>query len=199
MIACNATPLIYLARAGKLDLLKPLGPIYIPGEVKKEVVDEGKRLAKQDAWVVEKAINDGWIVVKGAKPLSLAIKLEAGEAAAISLAKELRLPLLIDEAAGRAAAKLAGVDVKGTLFVLLKAMETQLLTLPEFLETLDSMVTGGFRLRQELYVHAVKHAVEIAEKMGKTPRRRRPVKSMNGRFKDLPEFKREEEWERDNQ
>jgi len=63
MIVSNATPLIYLAKVGKLELLKIFGKVYIPEEVKVEVVDKGKSLGKQDSYVVEKAIKEGWIKV----------------------------------------------------------------------------------------------------------------------------------------
>ena len=50
VIVSNATPLIYLAEVGRLDLLRKLYPkVYISSEVKKEVVDIGKKLKKIDA------------------------------------------------------------------------------------------------------------------------------------------------------
>ena len=41
MIVSNATPLIYLAKVGKLDLLKIFSRVVIPKEVKVGVVDRG--------------------------------------------------------------------------------------------------------------------------------------------------------------
>ena len=44
-VVSNATPLIYLAKVDKLNLLKSVfSNVFIPEEVKREVVDEGKRL-----------------------------------------------------------------------------------------------------------------------------------------------------------
>ncbi|GAH92010.1 unnamed protein product, partial [marine sediment metagenome] len=49
-IVSNSTPLIYLAKTNKLGLLKIIyNEVFISEEVKKEVVDEGKRLKKLDA------------------------------------------------------------------------------------------------------------------------------------------------------
>ena len=42
-VVSNATPLIYLAKIGKIDLLrKVFKEVFIPEEVKVEAVDEGK-------------------------------------------------------------------------------------------------------------------------------------------------------------
>jgi hypothetical protein len=45
MIVSNASPLIYLAKVGKLELLKIFGEVVIPEEVKVEVVDSGRNTA----------------------------------------------------------------------------------------------------------------------------------------------------------
>lgn len=64
----NATPLIYLAKAGKLHLLRAVfGEVLIPEEVKVEVVDRGKELGKKDAYAIEAAIEEGWLVVEPAR------------------------------------------------------------------------------------------------------------------------------------
>ena len=79
---CNATPLIYLAKIGRLDLLRLVfGRVLIPEEVRREVVDEGKRLGKADASVVEAALQGGWIEVHQAKPVRMPIALHPGEEA----------------------------------------------------------------------------------------------------------------------
>ena len=50
MIVSNASPLIYLAKVGKLELLKIFGEVVI------EVVDKGKMLEKADAYIVENKV-----------------------------------------------------------------------------------------------------------------------------------------------
>jgi predicted nucleic acid-binding protein len=161
-IVSNATPLIYLARVGRLELLKVFGDVFIPEEVKYEVVERGKELNKKDAYLVEKAIGEGWLKVKKAEAVDIPIKLEAGEMAAISLAKNLGIPeVLIDEAPGRAAAELVGLTPRGTLFVLLKALEEGKITLDELLDLLDDLVKEGFRLKEEVYLEAIRKAREI--------------------------------------
>ena len=59
-IVSNATPLIYLAKTDKLNLLRGFAKqVVIPEAVFREVVTEGKRLGEKDAYRVEKCINQG--------------------------------------------------------------------------------------------------------------------------------------------
>lgn len=98
VIASNATPLIYLAKSGNLHLLREVfKEVYIPIEVKAEVVNRGKRLGIPDAQVVEDAIERGWIKIQEAEPIDTPIRLDDGESAALSLAKSLETDVLIDE------------------------------------------------------------------------------------------------------
>lgn len=163
MIASNATPLIYLSKVGKLELLKRVfGEVYIPEEVKREAVDRGKELKRRDALLIEKAIEDGWLRVSKAEPVKIPIELDAGETAAISLAKKLGgQEVLIDEVSARTAARLLGLEPRGTIFVLLKTMEKGGMDMDEFLETLNELVKHGFRLREEVYLEAIRKAREI--------------------------------------
>jgi len=159
-VVSNATPLIYLAKAGKLDLLeKVFGIVFIPEEVKAEVVDKGKLLGEKDAYVVEKAISEGWLKVLAVEDIEVPLSLDRGERAVLSLAKKLRLKMvLLDEVAARSAAKLLDLTPRGTVFVLLKGLEKNELDLDEFLEVLDTLIRHGFRLKEEVYLEAVKEA-----------------------------------------
>jgi predicted nucleic acid-binding protein len=163
-IASNATPLIYLAKAGKINLLKKVfGEVFIPQEVKTEVVDKGKRLGQKDAYIIEAAITEGWLKVLNAKPIKIPIKLEQGETATIALAKNLKLKeVLIDEVSARTAARLMNLKPRGTIFVLLKVLEKNEIDLNELLETLNSLIKHGFRLKEEVYLEAVREAGRIA-------------------------------------
>ena len=164
-IVSNATPLIYLSKIGRLDLLRDIfGEIIIPKEVKTEVVDRGKELKKKDAYIVESAIKDGWIKVKENKLIEVAIDVQRGERAVISLAKNLGMgDVLIDEVSARTSAKLEGLHPRGTLFVLLKALKNDLIDFDDFLECLDKLISEGFRLKEEVYVSAIREAKRIID------------------------------------
>jgi predicted nucleic acid-binding protein len=163
-VVSNATPLIYLAKVNRLDLLVNIfTQVIIPQEVKNEVVDKGKMLSKKDAYLVEKAISEGWIKVLNTDIVAIPIELDPGEIAALSLAKNLGLKeVLIDEASARAAARLLGLTPKGTLFVLLKALQKTQIKEEEILEILNQLLKEGFRLKEEVYLEALKEAKQIA-------------------------------------
>lgn len=165
-VVSNSTPLIYLAKINKLDLLKSLfNEVFIPQEVKNEVVDKGKILGKKDAYLVEKAISEGWLKVLTAETVAVSIELDPGEIAALSLAKKLGLKeVLIDEASARASARLLDLTPRGTLFILLKALQKEEIDQEEFLEVLNQLLKEGFRLKEEVYLEALKEAKKIATK-----------------------------------
>lgn len=163
-IVSNASPLIYLAKVGRMGLLRRVfGEVLIPDEVKVEVVDRGKELGEGDAYIIERAINEGWLRVLSAEPMEIPIRLERGEVAVLSLAKKLGLrEVLVDEVSARTAARLLDLTPRGTVFVLLRALEGKELDLNEFLDLLSKMVRQGFRLKEEVYVEVVREARRIA-------------------------------------
>jgi predicted nucleic acid-binding protein len=163
VIVSNAAPLIYLAKAGELGLLRKLfGKIHIPEEVRVEVVDEGKRLKRKEALMLEKAIEEGWVKVSKVKSLKLPIKLERGEVAALSLAKlSGAREILVDETSARTAAKLLGLKPRMVIFVLLRALERGDFDLDGFLEAMNGLVREGFRLREEIYLETIRRAGKI--------------------------------------
>jgi len=162
-IVANATPLIYLVKIGKINLLKRIfGMVLIPEEVKIETVDEGKRLGESDAYIIEDAINDGWLKVLNTKIIKFPVKLEKGEMAVLSLAKNLGVrEVLIDEISARTVARLLGLIPRGTIYVLLKALEIKEIDFNEFLESLNELVKQGFRLKEEIYLEAIRIARRI--------------------------------------
>jgi predicted nucleic acid-binding protein len=163
-VVSNATPLIYLAKTGKLEFLRKLfAEVIIPEEVKKEVVDKGKELKQNDAYVIEKAIGEGWIRVLKTDLLESPIKLEIGEIAVISLAKKIAIKeVLIDETLARTAARLFGLTPRGTVFVLLRGLQERIMDLEEFLDVLHELTMQGFRIREEIYLEAIIQARRIA-------------------------------------
>src|SRR3989338_8716 len=158
MIVSNASPLMYLSKLNKLNLMKELfKEIIIPKEVYDEVVVEGKKARFLDAYKVEKAVEDGWIKVKEVdieKEFDeFSSEIDIGEIAVICLAKKMKPSLvLIDDASARTIAESLGFNVKGTLYVLLKAYKNKLITKGEVKDLVNRIVFSGFRISQEIYI-----------------------------------------------
>lgn len=160
MIVSNSTPLIYLARVGKIDLLKKLfSNVYISAEVKAEIIDKGKLIGKKDAYVIEQAVKDGWIVVKKARIQEIPIPLHEGESSVICLALQTKADfVLMDESQGRTAAKLMGLKPLGTAGILLLALEKKKISYEEFLSVFENLIKEGFRLRNDIYAEIISSA-----------------------------------------
>jgi predicted nucleic acid-binding protein len=164
-VVSNATPLIYLAKANQLNLLQTMvKQLFIPEAVYREVVIEGKRLGEKDAYRIERAITQGWIMVQDVKIIyPVEITIHPGEVEVISLAKEKGIEaVLIDDAKARAASELTGLKPVGTLWLILKAVKNHILNFDEFLSTLEDIIQAGFYLKEEVYLKAVRIAKKLS-------------------------------------
>lgn len=112
VVISDTSCLIALDRIGHLDILKRTFPIiYITPKVKEEFE------LQLPEWLIVQQVSDN-------KQLrALENVLDPGEASAITLALEINATLIIDERKGRALAKSKGVQIIGTLKVLLLAKQ----------------------------------------------------------------------------
>jgi len=155
-VVSDSSPLIWLSKIGNLRILRELyGDVIIPWEVYEEVVAKGLREGFSDALVVKRSIKEGWIRIEELDPgdeelaqtlKENAVELHRGEAHATLLARRRRALLLMDESSGRALAETWGIDVKGSLYVVLQALREGLLTREEAKEAVTSMIIKGFRI-----------------------------------------------------
>ncbi len=122
-VVSNTSPVSNLAIIGKLDILaRQFGAIRIPRAVQAELERLEHGVARSS---IDQALAAGWLKVETVASIDLARHLasflDSGEAEAIALASESGSDLLImDESAGRAAARDLGLEMTGTLGVLLK-------------------------------------------------------------------------------
>jgi predicted nucleic acid-binding protein len=117
-IAVNTGPLIALAACDGLDLLRQLHEhVLVPSAVADE-------FSRGPAGSAESTLPS-WLDVRGLTvpmPPMLIAHLDVGEASAIALALEARAGLVaIDERRGRLVAREMGLDVTGSLGILLRA------------------------------------------------------------------------------
>ncbi|MDP1545330.1 MAG: DUF3368 domain-containing protein [Anaerolineales bacterium] len=162
MIVSDSSPLISLARIGKLDLLHRLyGELLIPQAVRHEVVVKGVGQpgfedVKSAAWIKTAAVTNHEFV------LALQRDLDAGESEAIALALEKKADLLLmDERLGREAAQYFGVRCMGLLGVLTEAKyRGEIETIKPVLDLLRDR--ASYRISVELY-QRVLHGVGESE------------------------------------
>jgi predicted nucleic acid-binding protein len=150
-IVSNASPLINLARIGKLGLLPRLyGELTVPEAVWREVVLEGQ--GQPGTEEIERA---SWIQVRSVTNRDLAQalqqELDAGEAEAIALALEMGAEfLLMDERLGRETALHMGVQCVGLIGVLIEARHQGLISgVRSLLDALRDV--AGFWVSEALY------------------------------------------------
>lgn len=150
-IVSNTGPIIGLAKIGKIDLLKALAEeTLIPLHVHKELF--GKIGAETGQ--IEEALNDfirvAPVDISDPSIASVLAELDEGERQAVALASGLGkdVLLLIDDYAGRQAARRLGVAVTGLVGLLLLAKEKGLI------ESVGSLLEGlrgaGYWLSDEV-------------------------------------------------
>ncbi len=166
-VVSNSSPLIWLAKIGRLVLLRIIfGGVIVPGKVYEEVALESR---SADSVLITRAVDDGWIEVSDeemeeASVLADRSGIHLGEAEAILLAQKLGTELIIDEKEGSATAQMFGVRPIGTIAVLLLALARDQLTVDEFKECLDRLIASGFWLSVDVYNKALEEARSIAQR-----------------------------------
>ena len=125
-VAADASPLIGLATAGLLQVLRDLyGTVTITRLVKDEIAGGPRRPGAKE---LDAAMRDGWLRVAPA-PLETwrLTGIDAGEASTIALAARHEGALvLIDDALGRAQAAALGIEIVDVPGILLAAKRARL-------------------------------------------------------------------------
>ena len=149
IVIADSTCLISLAHISKFDLLKELfGEVIVPQAVFDEVVHMGRNRPGQN-----ELRNSGWIKTRTVKDKlaveALMTDLGRGEAEVIVLARETKADLIIlDDGKARRKAKALGLEITGTIDILLYAAKERRI---RFVPVLDSLIASGFRLKKVEY------------------------------------------------
>lgn len=142
IIVSDSTCLIGLERINQLELLPSLYyPIVIPPAVQEE-------FGRSFPWLrLDKPINKGLVT-------SLKLLVDRGESEAIALAYERRYRLIVDDRQARKLAQQMGIQMIGTVGILVKAKRQGLI--PNLSLVLDDLEAQGFYLSQALKAEALK-------------------------------------------
>lgn len=137
----NAGPLIHLAKIGRPNLLREIfSKIIIPESVKVEVIDKGIEKGEPDAFLINSA---DWIEVAedppGADEVAEKAGIHSGEACAILLAKSLNVPVLLDDSDARKFALGLGLEVVGSVGLIIRAVRLRIISVGEGLADLKKL------------------------------------------------------------
>ena len=167
LLVFNSTPLIYLAKVGLSKVLEDLkGDKATSPEVKREVVNEGKRKGVPDAVVLEKLFESRVFRIvepKNKEFLSRLLKtkgLHVTDAEVLALAKELDGLAVVDDEVARKTAKVYGIAYVSTPYVLVRAVSEGVITRNTARQAVNEMVSAGWRCSVETYARIM----EVLEK-----------------------------------
>lgn len=161
-VVCNATPLINFAAINRLDILNAaFGQIVIPQAVCDETTVKGFPASE----FVLQAIAAKWLQVRPVSTIAPKIppELDDGEREAITLALETGEPqILLDEREARQVAQSLGLQVIGTLGILLLAKNRKIIT--QVQPVLDAMINHAqYWVSRSLYEQVLRQARELVE------------------------------------
>ena len=157
MVISDTTILIALTSAGRLWVLKKLwDSVVLPEAVYLEIM---RGLRGRDE--VNKALDSGWLKVRNVQDRRMVNLLQGdlrgrGECECIVLAGELGIDtVLIDDKKARKIAEKAGIQVVGTLGVLVLAVKEKVLSKDDALGIIQLLAESDFRLSEAVVKKAV--------------------------------------------
>lgn len=157
-IVVNTSPWIALSICGQISLLNKLyNEVYIPYHVKEEIMAGGEEGVgvyelKTCSWIRIERVAD-------VEKVNLLYELEKGEAEVIILAKEKGIKhVLIDERVARLEANVLGLEVIGTIGLLLKAKKKGILY--SIKPHITKMLDNGIWIKKEIVKGILKEAGE---------------------------------------
>lgn len=148
IVIINSGPLIALAKLGLIDLLPRLyGQVILPTAVFTEVVERGRERGYDDAFLVQLAIQQEKLRVVKVKEEDLPadiqdLPLDSGEKQVLYLARREKVGLaLFDDERVREEARASGLQVKGTVGVIIQAYRAELIGLKDVENIIEAIVS----------------------------------------------------------
>jgi len=164
-VAINASPLIFLAKLDKLDVLDKYEEVYCTPEVISEVV-AGAKLGYKDALLVKKLVEEKKLhqvkIKERLEKYEELLKLHRGEISTLLAAREMKLDrVIVDDKRAIKAAKYFGLKPLSTPFILLEALKEEKLSGTEFESAMEKLVDDGYRISPKLYARILEKAKNI--------------------------------------
>ena len=164
----DSTPLIYLTRSSLAELLKEISPTkFTTTSVFEEVVREGKKkrapeaslletLFKEEIIKVHNISNKGYLnYVKEMAAVNQMHPLHEAEAEVLCLTKELNGIAIADDQVARSVARILGIELHGTGYVLGKIFATGKIDKEKLIEKVKEMRDSGWYVSAEDYLKII--------------------------------------------
>ena len=158
----DATPLIYLAKAERLDVIETLDePQIVPEAVHHKVVTAGVERGYDDARRIERAVEDGLVDVDlDDSPVADRLQRHPGlsdaDVAVLACADARDGVAVMDESAGRSAAEVEDIETRGTAYLVLSAIKRGAMAPKRGRETIDTMVDAGWYVAPDVYTRILR-------------------------------------------
>ncbi len=150
--AVNGSPLIFLARMGRLEVLRAYRPLVTTDAVIREV-EAGSTRGHGEAVPVGRLVKAGRLKVRKAdlRPVE-GFELDPGELSVLRAAeKEGVVTAIVDDLAAIRAARQLALAPRSTAFVLFDAAARGEISPAEFVVDLDRLMRAGYHLSAPLY------------------------------------------------
>lgn len=171
MYVFDATPLVVLAKAERLDLIDHLQrDCRMPERVYEEVVTTGIEEGYPDARRIERATEDGRLSVRSVDEADVYRRLRRNEslsdadAAVLALASQEDGTAVMDERYGRSVADVEGIDARGTAYLVLSVLRDGVVDADEARETIDEILDAGWYCSPDLYAKIVRKIETLADR-----------------------------------
>ncbi len=153
--AIDASPLIYLTKIGRLDVLDGYDEILVPSEVLSEI-ERGLERGHPEALEVRRLVEKRRLRVRKAGRPRAEWNLDPGEAAVLTLARRAKVDEVItDDRAAIGVAKYLGLRPVSVPFLLLRERRAGRLSQKEFEAVLRRLLGTGYYLSAELHARLI--------------------------------------------
>lgn len=165
----DATPLIYLGKADRLDVFEEIErSLLLPNQVHEEVVYRGMKKGYPDAKRINESVRNGPLEQQEVERterfdrLASETNLSQADTAVLLLADEVNGTAVMDESYGRNIADTEGIETRGTASLLLSLVKRERLDPDEARETIDAMLGAGWHCSTDLYAKILRKLEEVA-------------------------------------
>lgn len=154
----NTSPWISLAICGQTETLPKLyQQVFMPPTVRKEILAGGKSLAGVQE--LRNAARINTVDIQDPSKVVLLHELDQGEAEVILLVQEQKIhEVIIDEKVARMEARVLGLEVTGTLGLLLRMKKYGLV--PQIRPLIEKLLKGGIYIHKDIIDGIIDEAKE---------------------------------------